>query len=199
MANKIFANEVVFLLGAAQKSQFVHNKLPQLVLMGASNVGKSSLINAIFHQKIAISSKTAGRTQQINFFLAKNPKQPFIVVDMPGYGFANVSKQKFIDISQVCLDFLTIDNDQQCLLLLIDPIKELKQSDLDALHFLKQRKFHIVLTKCDKTNSTVRDAVAYNIKQIIPDFNGKIINTSINNSSSIIDLQKIIISSLHLK
>jgi GTP-binding protein len=85
---KILSAELV--VSAAQPSQFPQQKLPEVAFIGRSNVGKSSLINSLLLQRrLAYTSSTPGRTQQINFFLIN---QSFFFVDLPGYGYAKIPK-----------------------------------------------------------------------------------------------------------
>ena len=86
----LFAQECNFLLGIDKLGQLPDSSLPEVAFAGRSNVGKSSLINALTSRKaIARTSNTPGRTQQLNFF---NLGKRLILVDLPGYGYARVSK-----------------------------------------------------------------------------------------------------------
>ena len=81
-----------FETSAAKPSQFITDNLPQIVVTGKSNVGKSSLINSIGNNgKLARTSSTPGKTRLVNYFLADNS---FYIVDLPGYGFANAPKSE---------------------------------------------------------------------------------------------------------
>lgn len=195
---KIFDN-IEFLLGAGNPSQFYKHTHPTLVFLGASNVGKSSLINALFGKKIAISSKTPGRTQQINFFLSKNTKQPFVVADLPGYGFAKINQEKFEQISDLCLEFLlSLQNQPKSFIfLLLDPSKQLKSADISALSFLQQQQlnFHLIFTKIDKCNQDQITELNQQISQVISNFHTPFSLVSAKNST-ILTLQKQIINQI---
>ena len=85
-----------FVTSAANPKQFPASGAPEIAFLGRSNVGKSSLINALVASKIAKTSNTPGRTQTINFFEVRRPGKPhpeMIFVDLPGYGYARVSKK----------------------------------------------------------------------------------------------------------
>ncbi len=201
---KIFDN-IEFLLGAANPSQFYKHNHPTLVFLGASNVGKSSLINALFDKKIAISSKTPGRTQQINFFLAKNKKQSFVVADLPGYGFAKITQEKFEKISDLCLEFLlSLQNQPKSFIfLLLDPSKQLKPADISALNFLQQQQLnlYLIFTKIDKCTQTQITELNQQISQFISNFTAPFALASAKNHT-IIALQKKIINQIlspHIK
>ena len=193
--SKIF-DKIEFLLGAGNSQQFYQHHHSQLVFMGASNVGKSSLINALFGKKIAISSKTPGRTQQINFFLATDQKNHFVVADLPGYGFAKIAQEQFYKISDLCLEFLvSLSNNQKSFIfLLLDPSKQLKSADISALNFLQQQQlnFYLIFTKIDKCNAIQISELTQQITQIIPYFQEPFALVSSKNKT-IIDLQKKII------
>ena len=201
---KIFDN-IEFLLGAGNTSQFYKHHHPALIFLGASNVGKSSLINALFDKKIAISSKTPGRTQQINFFLAKNKKQSFVVADLPGYGFAKITQEKFEKISDLCLEFLlSLQNQPKSFIfLLLDPSKQLKPADISALNFLQQQQLnlYLIFTKIDKCTQTQITELNQQISQFISNFTAPFALASAKNHT-IIALQKKIINQIlspHIK
>ena len=92
IVNKIFNGNAEFLLGVNNLSQLPQFHFPEIAFIGASNVGKSSLINALIGKKISIVSATKGRTKQLNFFKILGFKDGFYIVDMPGYGFAQDAK-----------------------------------------------------------------------------------------------------------
>ena len=88
---KFFAGNAEFKIGATDFNQIPDSHLVEVAFIGKSNVGKSSLINSLLNQKIAVTSKTPGRTRQLNFF---SIPEKLTVVDMPGYGFAKVGKKE---------------------------------------------------------------------------------------------------------
>ena len=89
-ARKTFAGTCDFMLGVAGLEQLPDANLPEIAFAGRSNVGKSSLLNALTNRKtLAKTSNTPGRTQQLNYF---NLAEKLYIVDMPGYGYAKVSK-----------------------------------------------------------------------------------------------------------
>ena len=86
-----FKKKTDFLLSATQPRQYPNVVFPEVAFIGRSNVGKSSLINAVFMKKLAHISNTPGKTRQINFF---NHGDSMMVVDLPGYGFAKISQKE---------------------------------------------------------------------------------------------------------
>ena len=130
--------------------------IPELVIkkeccfIGRSNVGKSSLINAITKtKKLAKTSKTPGRTQSINIFEINNKIN---LVDLPGYGFAKVSKIKRENLMLLIEDYIKKRNNLSHIYLLIDSKVGLKNSDIDMIDYINYCKiiFSIILIKIDK-------------------------------------------------
>lgn len=162
-AKKIFdsskSDSCEFLFGAHNYSQIPDSTQPEIAFIGTSNVGKSSLINAILGKKIAIVSSTPGRTRQLNFFKVNHGfnqsfNQGFVLVDMPGYGFAKAKDKDMVHWQKTALEYLVKRRNLKRLFLLIDPIKGLKDSDRDMLNMLGTAAVstQIILTKIDKLN-----------------------------------------------
>ncbi len=125
--------------------------------IGRSNVGKSSLLNAVTKsKKLAKTSKIPGRTQSINIFEINNKIN---IVDLPGYGFAKVSKVMRENLSILIEDYIENRDKLDHVFLLIDAKVGIKNSDIDMLDFLNHcsRNFSIVLTKIDKISSKKAD------------------------------------------
>ena len=126
--------------------------LAEFAFVGRSNVGKSSLINSLLQRKkLAKISSTPGKTQLVNYFLINNE---FYFVDLPGYGFAKVSK-KIKDEWQKYIEAYIVNNDQlKCLFLLMDARHGIKDNDFEMLSWLEHRElaYRIIFTKIDKLN-----------------------------------------------
>ena len=122
---------------------------PEIAFAGRSNVGKSSLINRLLERKIARTSSTPGRTQQLNFFVVN---EKFTFVDLPGYGYAKVSKQDRQHWRQLIEDYLVNARHLRGVIIIVD-VRRGPEAEEEALcNFLAhhQRPFLIVATKSDK-------------------------------------------------
>ena len=149
---KIFKQEAKFIAGVARIDQFPKLFLPQVAFFGKSNVGKSSLINAICRRKaLARVSHTPGRTQQINFFSIDNK---LLITDLPGYGFAKAPKSERANWHKLISYYLENDTNLQLVNLLIDARRGIKENDIEIMQLLKScdKNFQIILTKTDKVN-----------------------------------------------
>ena len=149
---KFFRQEAEFVAGAAKISQIPQLWLPEIAFFGKSNVGKSSLINNICNNSnLARVSNTPGRTRQINFF---SINKKFILVDLPGYGIAEVplyvKKQWEILINY----YLKNSANLKLVNLLIDSRRGIKPPDIEIAELLLSynKNFQIVFTKSDKTS-----------------------------------------------
>ncbi len=151
--NKIFPSHgeqsCEFILGAHNSSQFPETHYPEFAFIGASNVGKSSLVNALTSQKVAIVSNTPGRTRQLNFFLLS---ARVMIVDMPGYGFAKAADKHIANWQRTSFEYFAKRQQLKRVFLLIDPVKGLKKSDHDMANIFNSVgiNFQIILTKIDK-------------------------------------------------
>ena len=155
-----------FITSAADPKQFPAPSAPEIAFLGRSNVGKSSLINALTGNKIAKTSNTPGRTQTINFFDLRRPGKPhpeFFFVDLPGYGYARVPKaittlwSTFIDPYLVSRPSLVL-----CLSL-VDVSIPPQQSDIQLHDWLRHhdRPYLVVATKADRiSNNVLRKSIA---------------------------------------
>jgi GTP-binding protein len=125
---------------------------PEIAFAGRSNVGKSSLINALTNQRgLARTSNTPGRTQELNFFAAP-PGFDLLIVDMPGYGFAQAPKAKVEEWTTLALNYLRGRPTLARVFLLIDARQGVKASDLAIMGLMDQAavSYQVVLTKSDK-------------------------------------------------
>ena len=144
-------NKPKFLFGAVDVEQFKKNVNPEVAFIGKSNVGKSSLINIITNSKICVSSKTPGRTKEINFF---DVGGKITFVDMPGYGYAKVNKELKDSWLQLIYDYFYYDKNLKKLYLLTTCRKGLVQEDLDLMQLLDKLNinYKIIMTKSDNCN-----------------------------------------------
>ena len=127
--------------------------LPEIVLAGRSNVGKSSLVNALGgNKKLARVSQTPGKTQQIIYF---DMDGQAILADLPGYGFSKASKDKSKGFSELCDNYFRVRKGIDLVLLLIDIRHEPSNNDIGMLNFLNSAglPYFLVFTKCDKLSA----------------------------------------------
>ena len=137
-------------------SKLPDHTLPEIAFAGKSNVGKSSLINALMNRKaLARTSAKPGKTQTINFY---NINEEMYLVDLPGYGYAKVAKSEKARWSGLISGYLGADRDLSLILLLIDMRHAPSKDDIQMIDFLVESElpFLIVLTKADKLNRTER-------------------------------------------
>ncbi len=146
----LFAQDCAFIGAATQEAQLPAGGLPEVAFAGRSNVGKSSLINALTGRKtLARISQTPGRTRQINFF---ELGRRLMLVDLPGYGFARASKQAIKQWTGLTRDYLKGRDVLRRVCLLIDARHGLKQGDRSIMAELDRAavSYQLVLTKADK-------------------------------------------------
>jgi len=144
-----------FLLSATDPSHFPAPSLPEVAFLGRSNVGKSSVINALVGTKLAKTSSTPGRTRAINFFeirFAGKPRPELIFTDLPGYGYAKLSKEISAQWPSFIDPYLQERPSLALSLVLVDSNIAPQESDGQLLDFLAAsgRPFLIVATKCDR-------------------------------------------------
>lgn len=153
----VVVSKAVFLQSTASEGLHHQSQKPLVVFLGRSNVGKSSLINYLLGKRqLARVSNTPGRTQQVNTFdvVLKNGEQflSVLFIDLPGYGFAQLSKQQKADLLRVLDGFWEMPIPEFCLALhLFDVRRDPNQEDEEVAEFLHHKKVHyrLVLTKMD--------------------------------------------------
>ena len=149
-------NSVNLEISAVRRSQYQTDNKPEFLLVGRSNVGKSSFINTLIHRKnYARTSSQPGKTQTINFYLVNDE---FYLVDAPGYGFANVSKQMRKKFGLMMEDYLVNRPNLKNVFMLIDFRHKPTSDDIMMYQFLKYYDIPvtIVATKVDKVGITNR-------------------------------------------
>jgi len=144
-----------FLLSASDVRHFPAPTLPEIAFLGRSNVGKSSVINSLVGTKLARTSSTPGRTRAINFFelrIAGKPRPEFIFTDLPGYGYAKISREVSAQWPSFIDPYLKERPTLALCLALVDSNIPPQESDHQLLEFLTAtaRPFVIVATKSDR-------------------------------------------------
>jgi len=159
VARKVFAGETRFLMGVVKLEQLPGAFETEVAFAGRSNVGKSSLLNALTGRKdIARTSNTPGRTRELNYFLVTDD---LAIVDMPGYGYAKAGKQLIAGWQKLIVDYLVGRPGLRRVFVLIDARHGLKNTDFPTLDMLDKSavSYQIVLTKTDKLKSGEREKV----------------------------------------
>jgi GTP-binding protein len=151
-ARKLFAGPIEFLKSAPELQFLPDPTVPEVAFAGRSNVGKSSLLNALTNRKgLARTSNTPGRTQELNFFDVGDPLQ-LRLVDMPGYGFAEAPKDLVRRWRHLVNDYLRGRAVLKRALVLVDSRHGLKNVDREIMAMLDDAAvgYHLVMTKEDK-------------------------------------------------
>src|SRR6266550_5166110 len=176
-ADKLVIRNVEFIGGMAEKHGWrPDSSLPEVAFAGRSNVGKSSLLNCLVRRKsFARVSRTPGRTREINFFRVNNG---FVLVDLPGYGYARVSKQQKSEWKPLMESYLRRTTQLRGIVLLLDIRREPSEDDRAMLDFLAEMEVPtiVALTKTDKLSKAaarerageIARALALETEQIIP-------------------------------
>ncbi len=146
----LFSRGCDFLRGASALDDIPPGDLPEVAFAGRSNVGKSSLVNALTGRKsLARVSNTPGRTREINFFVLKDR---LMLADLPGYGYARASKAESARWTELVFSYLRGRPNLRRVILLIDARRGLLENDLEAMALLDAAavSYQLVLTKADK-------------------------------------------------
>jgi GTP-binding protein len=159
-ARKLFAGPCDFIWGASRIDNLPPQTLPEVAFVGRSNVGKSSLINALTGRKtVARVSQTPGRTREINFF---NLGGKVILVDLPGYGYAKASRELAQDWQKLAFTYMSGRATLTRVAVLIDARRGIMSSDLAVMELLDRAavSYELVLTKSDEQKPAAIGPVA---------------------------------------
>lgn len=148
----LFSQTCTFVIGAVKLDDLPENEFTEIAFAGRSNVGKSSLINALTnHKNLARTSNTPGRTQQLNFFELGGK---LMIADLPGYGYARAPRETVKQWTALVGDYLQGRPQLRRTCLLIDGRHGIKDSDREVMKMLDKTavSYQVTLTKCDKVN-----------------------------------------------
>ena len=150
----LFNQKINFELGVSSVEKLPENEIPEIAFFGRSNVGKSSLLNAITKKsKLAYTSKNPGRTLELNYFSISNDETILNIVDMQGYGIAKASKDKIRKWNNLSKYYLKNRKNLRRVFLLVDSRRNIKPVDEEIMNVMDEFavSYQIVLTKIDKT------------------------------------------------
>jgi len=198
----LFARGWEFLLGVPSMKFMPPEGPLEIAFAGRSNVGKSSLINALVNQKgLARTSNTPGRTQELNYFIPKDsgdvPEQA--IVDMPGYGYAKAPKAQVDAWTRLVFSYLRGRTTLQRVFVLIDARHGIKKNDEDVFQMLDKAavSYQVVLTKSDKIKSSALEKLQVDTLERLakhPASYPEVLVTSSEKSEGIAELRAVIAS-----
>lgn len=154
-------------ISAVSKAQYPKTNYPEIVLVGKSNVGKSSFVNTILNRKsLARTSNTPGKTRLINFY---NIDEKFYIVDLPGYGFSKMSKEEKIISGEYIEEYLKTSKNISLIILLLDIRHSPTEDDILMYEYILKTNlpFMILANKADKIAVTKVDEEVDKIKNIL--------------------------------
>ena len=161
--------QISFVKSVYELSQVPEDNLPQLILCGRSNVGKSTFINSLFNRKqLAKTSSTPGKTRSINFY---NVEDKFFIVDLPGFGYAKTSKQEQEKWGKLITNYIERTEKINYAFHIVDCRYKPTELDINLnqwLHFT-HIEFSVILNKIDKLSQSEFVKVANSVKKIFPE------------------------------
>jgi GTP-binding protein len=154
----LFTQECDFVMGVRTEADLPKAELPEVAFAGRSNVGKSSLLNALTNRRtLARTSNTPGRTREVNFFrLGGDGERRLMLADLPGYGYARAGKEEIARWNKLIEDYLRGRGNLRRVCLLIDARRGIGPPDRNVMELLDQAAvvYQVILTKVDKEKAT---------------------------------------------
>lgn len=163
----MFIKNPEFKISAVSSKQYPKDYLPEIVLVGKSNVGKSSFINTMVNRKkLARTSSEPGKTRQINFY---DMDQQFYFVDLPGYGYSKMSKQEQVKVGTFIEEYLNTSNNIALIIFLLDIRHEPTQNDRMMYRYIidSERPCLVLCNKADKIAITKVDKQVENLQKAL--------------------------------
>lgn len=158
-------NNTVFVKSSPNVKQAPQGLFPEVLLVGKSNVGKSSLINGLTGKKIAFTSSKPGHTRMLNYY---NVDDKLYLVDAPGYGYAagGVDLDRLFGLTME--DYFAHASRLKLVMVLLDSRRELGENDIEIINYLEDKniKYHLVFTKKDKINQKETSALNKHLAEL---------------------------------
>ena len=189
----MYFNQADFVKSVDKIENKPEKHLNEVLFVGKSNVGKSSLINALTnHSKLAFTSSKPGHTRLLNYYIIN---KKFYFVDCPGYGFSSQKDLDYEFYGELIENYFKDNKDLKLVIFLLDSRHEPTKDDITFFNFLKETNYNFVLvmTKCDKLNQSMRSKIEKNLIAAFGDIDDvEVLLTSIKDNRTLINLELLI-------
>ncbi|MBW2315053.1 MAG: YihA family ribosome biogenesis GTP-binding protein [Deltaproteobacteria bacterium] len=185
---------------AAGPDGFPTDGIPEIAFLGRSNVGKSSLLNKLANRKkLARTSSTPGKTRLVHFFELSNAQGSLLFVDLPGYGYAKVSKKERASWRKLVESYLGGRKPLKCAVLLQDARRDPREEEIDLIAWLGEQDIPVLVavTKCDKLGTSKRSAAVREIAKALGMPREAVVPTSASKGFGIPELWGALDAALH--
>ena len=189
----MYFNQADFVKSVDKIENKPEKHLNEVLFVGKSNVGKSSLINALTnHSKLAFTSSKPGHTRLLNYYIIN---KKFYFVDCPGYGFSSQKDLDYEFYGELIENYFKDNKDLKLVIFLLDSRHEPTKDDITFFNFLKETNYNFVLvmTKCDKLTQSMRSKIEKNLIAAFGDIDDiEVLLTSIKDNRTLINLELLI-------